>query len=216
MLLRSSSELADEEVAGFAVDDTDETVVTALADDGVDFLVADLGALLGCGRTLADVSFAGETAAAVVGAVVFAALLAGATKVGVQGAAQAPISPDVAVDRLVADAQGAAQPAADLLGAPPLPKQGFDTPQMRARKALITPGARATAGGALDSLAWTVAAVEAGTVALEFAADRAAVAAQLASDLGLVETLLSPGRENKPFLGGDLAIGHRRLPCLGG
>lgn len=133
-----------------------------------------------------------------------------------QRAAQAPITPDVAVDRLVADAQRAAQPAADLLGTPSLPKQGFDPSQMRARKALIASRARATAGGALDGLAGTVAAVEAGAVALELAADRAAVAAELASDLGLVETLISQGGENIPFLGGDLAVGHRRLPCLGG
>jgi hypothetical protein len=44
MLFGSSSELADEDVAGLAVDDGDEAVVIALADDGVDLPMADLRA----------------------------------------------------------------------------------------------------------------------------------------------------------------------------
>ena len=42
------------------------------------------------------------------------------------------------------------------------------------------------------------------------------IGTELASDLGLVETLSSQGREDIPLLGGDLAIRHRRFPCLGG
>jgi len=59
-------------------------------------------------------------------------------------------------------------------------------------------------------------AVPAGAVAFQLAADGAAVPAELASDLGLVETLRSQGRKNISLLGGDLVIGHRRSPCLGG
>ena len=72
MLLGTSSELADHEVTGFAVDDGDEAVLITLADDGVDLPVTDLRAQFGGGRSLADVTFAGETTTAVVGAVAFA------------------------------------------------------------------------------------------------------------------------------------------------
>jgi len=73
VLLGSRSELADEDVTGFAFDDGHEAVVIALADDGVDLPVADLRAKLGSEGALADVSFAGEAPAAVVGAVAFTA-----------------------------------------------------------------------------------------------------------------------------------------------
>jgi len=216
VFLGSSSELADHEVAGFAIDDSDEAVVIALADDGIDFPVADLGALFGGERSLADVSFAGEAPATVVGAVAFTPSLAGAAQVCVQRAAQHAITPDVTVDGLVTDAQRVAQSAADLLWAPAFAKQSFDGTQIGAGEALITSGAGASAGGALDGLARPVMTIPAGAVALEFSADAAAVAAELASDLRLVETLPSQGRENISFLGGDLAVRHRRLPCLGG
>ena len=124
VFLRSGSELADHDVAGFAVDDGDEAVVITLADDGVDLPVTDLGAQLGGERPLADVTFAGETTTAVVGAVAFAPSLASAAQVGVQRAAEDAIAPDVAVDRLVADGERAAQPAADLFGAPQLDEAG--------------------------------------------------------------------------------------------
>jgi hypothetical protein len=96
--------------------------------------------LFGGDRSLADVSFAGETAAAVVGAIAFAPSFASAAKKGVKRAAEVTISPDVPVDRLVADRKGAldAQPATDLLGAPPLAKKRFDALQIGGREALIT------------------------------------------------------------------------------
>ena len=72
VFLGASSELADHDVTGFAVDDGDEAVLITLADDGVDLPVTDLGAQFGGGRSLTDVPFAGETTTAVVGAVAFA------------------------------------------------------------------------------------------------------------------------------------------------
>jgi len=140
MFLGASSELADHDVAGLAFDDGHETVTAACADDGVDFPVADLRALFGGERALADVSFTGETAAAVVGAVAFAALLASATQVGEEQSAEHSIAPDVSIDRFVADRQHAMQEQSpgDLLGAEPLVQQRIDMPQIGAREALIT------------------------------------------------------------------------------
>jgi len=216
VFLGTSSELADHDVAGLALDDGDEAVVIPLANDGIDLPVADLGAKVGGERPLADVTFASETTTAVVGAIAFATSLASAPKISVQRAAEDPIAPDVAVDCFVTDGERAAQSAADLFGTPPLAKLGIDELQIAARETLITSRTRASAGGALDGFARTVVAIPAGAIALELSADGAAVAAELTSDLGLVETLPSQGRENIPLLGGDLVIRHRRLPCLGG
>jgi hypothetical protein len=44
MFFGSRSELADHEVAGLAIDDRDEAMVIALANDGVDFPMPNLGA----------------------------------------------------------------------------------------------------------------------------------------------------------------------------
>jgi len=126
VFLRSSSELADHDVAGFALDDREEAVLIALADHRVDLPVTDLAAQLGGERPLADVFLAGETAAAVVSAVAFTTSLASAAKTRVERAAEDAISPDVTVDRLVADGERAAQPAADLLGAPQFTKLRID------------------------------------------------------------------------------------------
>ena len=51
---------------------------------------------------------------------------------------------------------------------------------------------------------------------MELAADGGAVTAEVTSDLGLVETLLSQRGENLPFCGGELAILHDGFPFLGG
>src|SRR6186713_134396 len=103
-------------------------MLIAIADDGVDLPMADLRTKLGGARALADVSFAGEAAAAVVRAVAFASPFLSAAKVRVERSAEHAIAPDVAVDGLVADTQRAAQVAADLLRAPLLAKQRFDRP----------------------------------------------------------------------------------------
>ena len=108
VFLRSGSELTDHDVAGFAVDDGDEAVLITLADDGIDLPVTDLGAQFGGERPFADVTFAGETTTAVVGAVAFASSLAGAAQVRVQRAAEDTIAPDVAVDRLMTNGERAA------------------------------------------------------------------------------------------------------------
>src|SRR6187200_505415 len=134
-------------------------MLIALADDGVDLPVADLRAKLGGKGSRADVPFAGEAATAVVSAVAFAAPFPRTAQVGVERSAEHAIAPDVAVDRLVADAQRIAQPAADLLGAPAFAKQSFDGAQIGAREALITSRTGTSTGGALDGFARTVVPV---------------------------------------------------------
>jgi hypothetical protein len=77
------------------------------AEHGIDLPVAEAGSVLGTSGSLGDVTFAGESTAGVVGAVAFPALLASLSKELVVGAATALVTPDVAVDGLVADAQAA-------------------------------------------------------------------------------------------------------------
>jgi len=110
-----------EEIPGFAFDEGEDTGAgLAGAEDGVDFPVADARAVLGRRGAGSDRALPGEAAATVIAGVAFAALFAGATEVGGQGAAGAQVIPDVAVDGFMTDGEEpvAAQPPGDLLGAP--------------------------------------------------------------------------------------------------
>lgn len=209
VLLGSCFEFAEEQVAGFALDDTDEAVETAFADDRVDLPVADLGAQLGCAGPLADVSFTGQATAAVIGAIALASLLSCAAQIRVEGATETAILPDMLIDGFMADRElpVAAQVAGDLFWAPLASQQGFDEFEIGAGEVLIASRARATTVGFLDGLARPVVP-PAGAVSLEFSRDRAAMPPERTGDLGLVESLLSQHSEHIPLFGGDLAIGH--------
>jgi len=76
-------------------------------------------------RPLIDHALAGEPPAALVSPVALAALLHGAAQIPVQQPAMAQVTPDVAVDGLVADREppARAQVPGDLLGAPAAPQQ---------------------------------------------------------------------------------------------
>ena len=130
-------------------------------------------------RPLGDEPFSGQFSATVVAAVAFPSSLAGTSQVGVESPALLLISPDVTVDRLVADREeaGAAAVTGDLLGAP-LPAQQFvDGGEVRGREALVAARAGAAALGALLGGEGAVVPVRAGAVASDLAADRGAVAA---------------------------------------
>src|SRR5436190_5683782 len=111
--------------------------------------MSDLRAGLGRHGARRDRPFAGQPPPAVVAAVAFAALLAGAAQVAVQRAAAALVGPDVAVDGFVTDREQveAAQPPRHLLGAPIFPEQLLDLRPVGRREPLIPPGARAAAAG---------------------------------------------------------------------
>src|SRR5204863_215028 len=88
-----------------------------------------------------DRPFAGQPPPAVVAAVAFAALLAGAAQVVVQRAAVALVGPDVAVDGFVTDRKQveAAQPPRHLLGAPIFPQQLLDLHPVGWREPPVAP-----------------------------------------------------------------------------
>src|SRR6266480_3390760 len=106
--------------------------------------MSDLRAGLGRQGARRDRPFAGQPPPAVVAAVAFAALLAGAAQVAVQRAAAALVGPDVAVDGFVTDREQveAAQPPRHLLGAPIFPEQLLDLHPVGRGEPLVAPGAR--------------------------------------------------------------------------
>ena len=80
LLLGSWHELADEQVAGTALDEADDTVLGVLTDDRVDLPVVRFQAPFDGRWALADVAFSGEAAAGIGAAVEFSALLVGAAQ----------------------------------------------------------------------------------------------------------------------------------------
>lgn len=106
--------------------------------------------------------------------------------------------------------------ARDLLGAPPPPEQAPDNGVILLRVVLVTPGAASAPVGALARFAGPIGPIGApAAVAGQLPADRAAVAAQLVSDLCRIEPLLSQVRNNIPLRGGELLILHYGFSLLG-
>ncbi len=92
LLCRSGLELADEGVAGFALDQAADAMLVAMAYHGVDLPMADVAAPEHLRWAFGDMALAGEPAAAVIGAVAFAeAALARSTQMLVQGPTAAAI-----------------------------------------------------------------------------------------------------------------------------
>jgi hypothetical protein len=93
----------------------------------------------------------GESAAAVIGTITFAAAFASASQVGIEQSSRLFILPDVAIDGLVTDRELAfsAQVSGDLLRAPLLTDQIVDQGEVPGCKTLITTGARAAPVGSL-------------------------------------------------------------------
>ena len=78
LLLRPRPELTDEQVATLALDQAHDAMLAAGAHDGVDFPMAEGSARFNTVWSFADMSLAGEAAAAVIRAVALSALLSGA------------------------------------------------------------------------------------------------------------------------------------------
>ncbi len=180
--------------------------------------MADSVARLDLRRALRDQALPREPAAAVVGAVALPAPLPRPAQVGVERPALFLISPDVAVDGLVADEEptGPAEVAGDLFGAPLTAQQLVYQREVFGREAAVTARAGAAAVGALLGGESAVVAVGPSAIAADLAADRRAVAAESACDLRLVSALPSESGEHIPLLGGELAVRHDVRPLLGG
>ena len=166
-----------------------------------------------------DMALAGQTPAAVIGAVAFPIeALAGAPQMLMQVAPTRPAMPIVAVNRLVTDRQVLAptQHPRYLLRAPLQAQQRRDLPPIDRRDMLNTAGPRATAIGALDGLAGSIVAVRPRAIAPDLASDGAAVAAWEARNLGLAIPLQAQRRKPISLACGELVVHHRDFPCLGG
>src|SRR5690606_22592664 len=127
------------------------------------------------------------------------------------------IVPEVAVDGLVADAQGAqpAPAAGDLLGAPGEPQAGDHLLPVRGGEAAIAPGVTAPGPGVALGRVRPVGAAG-GPVPGQLAPDGARVPPQGAGDLAGGGPEGAEAGEVISFLKGDLAIRHVDLLSLGG
>lgn len=150
--------------------------------------------------SLGDVTFAGKPSTTVVAAVALAPLLAGTAQFPVQHATLNPVAPDISIDRLVADGKlaGELKVARDLFRAPLLPEQRNHRTEVTFAEPPVAPGSRAAVPGAARCLARAIIAVVA-AITLEFPANRAPVAPQVLGNLGLIQSLLSQGRNNISF-----------------
>ena len=100
----SGLELTDHHVAGLAIDEREHAVLIGdITDHGIGFEVAHSASVLCTGGSLADGAFSGQPTSGIVGSIPFSALFGRAAEMQVQASALLSITPDVAVDRLVAD-----------------------------------------------------------------------------------------------------------------
>ena len=213
----SCAEFSDQDVLGFSLDQGGDAVLVVSADDGVDFPVAESGAIFSPRRAFGDVALACEDATGIVGSIAFSALFSSVPEVGVEVAAVDAVIPDVAIDGLMADIEHAmeSKPAGDLLGAPIEAQQQDDDLQVPVGEAPVSPGLGAPAVGAGDGLARPIGPIGA-LIALEFTGNTRAVASELDSDGALREPLHAQGGNHIPLSRGDLAIPHCIIPLLAG
>jgi len=187
-------ELAEHAIPGFPLDQTQHTVPARVsAEDRVRLPIPDPAAGVDDRGARGDRPFAGEPAATVVVAVALAALLGVPAQVQVQRAARPFVSPDMPVDRLVADPQPTlvAEAPRDLLGAPELAELGIDLGPVRCGEALIAAGAGPAGPGIGVGELGAVAVVVVGGIAADLAIERTAVAAQQPGDSGHGDVVLA-------------------------
>ena len=97
-------ELTDHDVARLAIDEREDTVpVGEVTDHGIGFEVADSASMLSTSGSFTEGTFAGQPTSGIVGSVPFSALFGRAAEMQVQASALLSITPDVAVDGLMAD-----------------------------------------------------------------------------------------------------------------
>ena len=114
-------------------------LVGDVTDDGIGFEVTDTASVLGPSGTLRDGTFTGELPTGIVGTVTFYALFGKTAQVLVEVSIPLSITPDMAVDSLVADREPPlmSQPASGLLRAPLLLDARLDLEPIGWAKALI-------------------------------------------------------------------------------
>jgi len=207
----SGRELAEHEISGFPLDQTQHTVPARVgAEDGVRFPIPDPASGVDDRGARGDGPFPGEPAPAVVVAIALPARLGVATQVRVQCAARPFVGPDMPVDRLMADPEPAllAEPPGDLLRAPELTKLGIDLGPVGRGEALIAPGVGAAGSGIGIGELNAVAAIVVGGIAADLAIERTAVAAEQPGDRGHGDMVLAEPRQDVSFRSGDLGV-HR-------
>ena len=145
-------------------------------------------------RALGDVALAGEPAAAVVGVVTLSPALTGLAQMTPQLPTQGLVSPDILVNRLVADAplhqSEATDMADDLFRRQVLAQQLSNQGEVTFGVVAVAPGSPPTGYGFTVSSRIAVARIVAiAGVAVELTPNSAAVAPHLSGDLGQIKAL---------------------------
>jgi hypothetical protein len=150
-------------------------------------------------------------------AIALAASLAGTPQVSMEQPSALFVSPDVAVDGLVANGEltHPAEVPGHLLGTPLAAEKFVNLKKVLDSEAQVAPRTRASSISALLCFAGAVMAVESRAIAMDFARDGTAMAAQCHPNLRLVEPLLSQCGKDISFSGGDLCIRHDESPLPG-
>jgi len=99
-------ELPDHDVTALAIDEGEDAVLVGdVAEDGIGFEVADPATVLGTGGTLRYRPLSGEPTAGIVVTVPFPTLFGRTAQMQIEAATLFSITPDMAIDRLVADGE---------------------------------------------------------------------------------------------------------------
>lgn len=176
----------------------------------IDFPVSDRPPLFHGGRPLADVPLPCKPAPALLRGVALPMLLCPLPQTQMQRTAGMLLTPDVLVDRLVADTQTALapKPSADLLGAPSLRQQVLDKHPLQGGEGASSSAPRAATVRALLRFTRTVSAVMHRGIPLQLAANGTGVSTHAPSDLGIRQRrmLRSQRGQSISLVGGDLVI----------
>ena len=188
-------EFPDQNTARQSLDEAEDAVLAARADDGIHLPVTDLSAWFHGRRSLGDVPFAGYFASFFMGAVSLP-ILRSLAQVPIESSSPSLVLPDVLVDRFMAHAEQviASQKAADLLGAEILSDELFDQLPVFRCQSTVARGAFPPSAGLFLRSAVAIAAVISTAIALELSIDRAAVPAQTLRNCSAGEVLLSECR----------------------
>ena len=158
---------------------------------GIDFPVAASGTIVHDGGPFRDHAFTGKAAAAVFAAIAFTAVFSQVAQVQVERASLFAISPNPAIDRVVAhDGDALALGSSDyLLGAQITAQEALDVGKVVWPVSLVAARASQSPTIELAGGRVPVEAVVSGDVARQFATDRARIATQRPGDRSVRQAL---------------------------
>ncbi len=180
-------EFADDEVAGFALDQGNDAILGVVTHDGIDLPVTDGAPCLDASRSFTDVAFARQATAAIVGTVALTSVLRSAAKVSVQRATRGPVGPDVLIDGFVADQEDAvtAQEAGNLFRTPALAQVAMNNGEVVGIELGVASRVRAAMAASAIGPERPVMSIVGTSITPQFSGDGAGRSAELSGNVRL-------------------------------